>query len=129
MVDLAASRCDTRRLQFRLWLACGLAVALSNKPQETQNLFLTAYGVGTTLGMLLPYSRLHESEADEIGLVLMAIAGYNPEAAIPFWQRMEQTGGPTPPQFFSTHPANDARIKNLKAKLPLAKAMANKYKK
>ena len=62
-------------------------MAISSKSPETQNLFMKAYGVGTTVGAMLPFSRLHESEADEIGLILMAMAGYNPEEAIPFWQR------------------------------------------
>ena len=107
----------------------GLSVALANKPQETQNLFMTAYGAGTTLGMLLPYSRLHETEADKIGLILMAMAGYNPEAAVPFWERMGKAGGQAPPAILSTHPTNESRIKNLKANIPLAKSMGAKYKK
>jgi predicted Zn-dependent protease len=105
----------------------GLAVALSNKPQETQNLFMTAYGVGATLGAMLPFSRLHESEADEIGLFLMAMAGYDPEESVDFWQRMSASGGAQPPQFLSTHPSHEKRIADLKALIPKAKAYAQAY--
>lgn len=66
-----------------------LTVALHNQPQQTQALFMKAFGVGTSVGFLLPYSRLHESDADRIGLTLMARAGYDPRAAIPFWKRMQ----------------------------------------
>jgi predicted Zn-dependent protease len=105
-----------------------LSVALSNKPAETQNIFLGAYGVTSQVAILLPYSRIHETEADEIGLVLMAIAGYNPEEAIPFWGRMDKSGGDRPPEFLSTHPAPKNRADNLKLWIPKAKAYANKYK-
>ena len=107
----------------------GLSVALANKPQETQNLFMTAYGVGSTLGMLLPYSRLHETEADEIGLILMAIAGYNPESAVAIWERMSSGSGgkQAPAEIMSTHPANETRIANLRNLIPTAKAEAAKY--
>lgn len=106
----------------------GLSVALSTKPRETQNLFLGAYGVGTQVGALLPFSRLHESEADRLGLIFMAMAGYNPDESIPFWQRMAQaSGGGAPPEFLSTHPSNDTRIKKLKEAIPEAKAYASRY--
>ena len=65
-----------------------LEVAIRNKPKQTQALFMNAYGIGATLGFALPYSRLQESEADHLGLIFMAMAGYNPNAAIPFWERM-----------------------------------------
>lgn len=98
----------------------GLAVALSDKPRETQNLFLAAYGVGSTLG-ILKYSRLHESEADKMGLIFMAMAGYNPDKAVDFWQRMKQTGGANVPEFLSTHPSHDTRIKEINNFLPEAR--------
>lgn len=104
-----------------------LSVALSTKSQETQNMFLNAYGVGTQVGALLPFSRLHESEADEIGLYLMAMAGYNPEEAAPFWQRMNSSGGQRPPEFLSTHPDPAKRSQKLKEKVPAAKAYGKKY--
>jgi len=92
----------------------GLQVALSSKPQETQNAFLTAYGLGAQLGVLLPFSRKHELEADKYGLLFSARAGYNPREAIPLWQRMEQAGsGQKPPEFLSTHPSEGRRIQQL----------------
>ena len=97
-----------------------LSVAVSQRPAETQQLFMAAYGMGAQVGILLPYSRLHESEADRIGLVLMAIAGYDPREAIPFWQRMNEGAGARPPEFLSTHPAPDTRIADIERHLPEA---------
>ena len=98
----------------------GLALsrAIEEKPEETQQLLMLAYGVGAQVGVLLPYSRKHESEADHIGLVIMAQAGYDPRAAIPFWQRMDEEGGARPPEFLSTHPSPDTRSEDLRALLP-----------
>ena len=96
-----------------------LAVALSQRPQQTRTMFMTAYGAGADLGFLLPYSRLEESEADRIGLVLMARAGYDPRQALPFWERMKrQEGGSHIPELLSTHPAPDSRIENIKKYIP-----------
>jgi predicted Zn-dependent protease len=97
-----------------------LSVALANEPAETQSLFYTAYGVGTTVGVMLPFSRTHESEADRLGLVFMAMAGYNPNAAIDFWTRMAEQGGQKPPEFLSTHPSDETRIADIKKHLPEA---------
>lgn len=97
-----------------------LAVALSQRPAATQQLFMAAYGLGANVGILLPYSRLHESEADRIGLVLMAMAGYDPREAIPFWQRMNEGAGARPPEFLSTHPAPATRIADIERHLPEA---------
>lgn len=98
-----------------------LTVALANKPQETQNLFLTAYGVGSTVGVMLPFSRKHELEADRYGLIWTAMAGYNPEEAIGLWERMEKaSNGQKPPEFLSTHPSEGKRIDQLKKYMPEA---------
>ncbi len=98
-----------------------LSVALSQKPALTQQLFSQAYGVSTGLGTL-KYSRSHETEADKMGLIFAAMAGYDPEAAINFWQRMSaMSGGQKPPEIMSTHPSDDTRIKDLKAFMPEAK--------
>ena len=96
-----------------------LSTALKDRPEQTKNLFMQSYGIGTQVGVLLPYSRTHEKEADHLGLIFMAMAGYNPEEAISFWQRMaEQKKGARPPEFLSTHPADETRIQNLKDLLP-----------
>ena len=97
-----------------------LAVAMSQKPQQTQDLFNQAYGVGAQVGML-GFSRKHESEADKMGLVFMAMAGYDPNEAVPFWGRMaEANKGAQPPEFLSTHPSHETRIEDLRAFMPKA---------
>ena len=97
-----------------------LSVALSSQPDETQALAMAAFGAGASIGVLLPYSRLHESEADRIGLTLMARCGYDPRAAVPFWERMNSASQSRPPEFLSTHPAPDTRIENIKQYIPEA---------
>ena len=96
-----------------------LDVALSTKSAETKNIFMTAYGAGSTLG-ILKYSRTHESEADKLGLIFAAMAGYDPQKAVTFWQRMAAQGGSKPPEFLSTHPSDATRIKDLQAFMPTA---------
>jgi predicted Zn-dependent protease len=82
---------------------------------------MAAFGVGAQLGVLLPYSRLHESEADHLGLIFMAMAGYDPKTAVGFWERMaKMKGGQAPPEFLSTHPSDEKRIKNIRALIPEA---------
>jgi predicted Zn-dependent protease len=99
-----------------------LSVALTSQPQMTQELAMAAFGAGASIGVLLPYSRLQESEADHIGLILMARAGYDPREAIPFWQRMNKAPGSRPPELLSTHPAPETRITNIQALIPEAMA-------
>ncbi|MFZ1731351.1 MAG: M48 family metallopeptidase [Bacteroidota bacterium] len=95
--------------------------ALSSKPEQTRALYMSAFGLGAQVGVLLPFSRLHESEADKLGLIFMAMAGYNPNEAVTFWQRMAANkGGQAPPEFLSTHPSDATRIQDLKAALPEA---------
>jgi predicted Zn-dependent protease len=104
-----------------------LSIALSSRTQQTKDLFMQAYGAGANVGILLPYSRLQESEADRIGLTLMARAGYDPRQAIPFWERMsKQEGGSRPPELLSTHPAPTTRIADIKKYLPEALPYYNK---
>lgn len=96
-----------------------LDVALSQKSQETREIFLTSYGVGSTLG-ILAYSRMQESEADKLGLIFAAMAGYDPRKAVTFWQRMAAKGGSKPPELLSTHPSDQKRINDIQAYMPTA---------
>ena len=97
-----------------------LEVALSQKPQETRDLFMTSYGIGSQVGGLLPFSRKQETEADQYGLIFAAMAGYDPQEAIPFWERMAKAGGASQPEFLSTHPSNETRIRKIKQFMPEA---------
>ena len=99
------------------------------KEEEERMLFNTAYGVGTNIGGMLPFNRAHETEADKIGIYIMAIAGYNPEEASKLWERMKKNseGKKSPPAFLSTHPSNDSRIETLLALTQSAKAEAEKF--
>lgn len=102
-----------------------LSTATQQNSALTQTLFQQAYGLTTTLGTL-KYSRTHETEADKMGLIFAAMGGYNPEAAIAFWERMAAAGdGQNPPQLLSTHPSDETRIANLKAFMPEAKKYYN----
>lgn len=118
----AVARHGSERMSQMLALELGgvaLSTALSTKPTQTNNAFMKAIGAGTQLGVLA-YSRTHETEADKMGLVFMAIAGYDPNASLSFWERMAKSGGASPPQILSTHPSNETRIKDIKAFLPQA---------
>ncbi|HAI82072.1 MAG TPA: peptidase M48 [Chitinophagaceae bacterium] len=97
-----------------------LAAALNSKPAETQQLFMQAYGVGSNVGFMLPFSRKNELEADKFGLMFSSLAGYDPREAIPFWERMAKLGGgQKPPELLSTHPADATRIEQLQAIMPV----------
>ena len=120
----AVARHGNERMSQALLAQMGgmaLAVALDQNPSETSQLWLAVYGVGTQVGILLPYSRLQESEADHLGLIFMAMAGYDPHQAVDFWQRMaKMKEGQAPPEFLSTHPSDEARIKKIEEFLPEA---------
>jgi len=94
-------------------LGVSLGAQVIGLSEEVQTALILAYGIGSQLGGTLPFSRSNESEADHYGLILMAIAGYNPDAAVPFWERMAALGGGSTPQFLSTHPSNATRIRQL----------------
>ncbi|OPX20642.1 MAG: peptidase M48 family protein [Desulfobacca sp. 4484_104] len=100
----------------------GLNVALQGQSPYLTDAILQAYGLGATVGVLLPYSRTQEYEADRVGLILMAKAGYEPAQALEFWQRMLEAkkGEPQPPQLLSTHPTDASRIQEIKRLLPEA---------
>jgi predicted Zn-dependent protease len=92
-----------------------LSVAVVNQPAQTQSLFMDAYGLGSTLGGTLPFSRKHELEADRFGLIFAAMAGYDPREAAPFWERMSKMStGQKPPEIMSTHPSDETRIAKVK---------------
>lgn len=119
-------RMSTAQLQQVAGL--GVAVAASGQSEGTQQIIGTAFGLGSQFGVILPFSRSNEIEADIIGQQIMAIAGYNPEEAANLWRRMEaNSGGQAPPEFMSTHPSSETRIRNLEANAPAAKREAAKF--
>lgn len=125
LADHGAQRMSSAQLQ-QVVGAVGSSVIGGS--ETTQQIFATAYGLGTQVGVMLPFSRNHESEADRIGLTLMAIAGYDPDEAADLWRRMkEQAGGQGTPEFLSTHPSPDTRINNLTKWAPEAKEEARKF--
>lgn len=124
LADHGAQRMSAGTLQQIGAVAGNVAI----QDPEKRNLFNQAYGVGSTVGIMLPFSRSQETEADRIGLQIMAIAGYNPDEAAELWKRMKaKAGAGSPPEFLSTHPSNDTRINNLTSWAPLAKKEAAKY--
>jgi predicted Zn-dependent protease len=99
--------------------AAGSAV-IANKSEQTKAIFGVAFGLGTTLGVLMPYSRTHEYEADRLGLIFMAMAGYDINQAPVFWEMMAQEGGAKPPEFLSTHPSDANRVARIRQVIPEA---------
>lgn len=99
---------------------------LSQKSAAMQTIANQVYGVGAQYGMMLPFSRKHESEADYMGLIFMTMAGYNPDVAIGFWQKMSAGGGAKVPEIMSTHPSDERRIRDIQSALPGIKAQYGK---
>lgn len=120
----AVARHGSERMSQGLLYQMGgiaLSEAVKTNPAMTQRLFMQSYGMGAQIGVLLPFSRLHETEADRLGLIFMAMAGYDPRVAVGFWQRMSAAQeGASPPEFLSTHPADTTRIRNIEQMLPEA---------
>lgn len=117
----AVARHGNERMSQQMLLQFGgiaLSEAVKNKPEETRNIYNTVYGVGAQMGVVLPYSRDHELEADKLGLIFMALAGYDPQSAIGFWERMSASGGEKPAEFMSTHPSDARRIAKIKEAMP-----------
>ncbi|MEO6034504.1 MAG: M48 family metallopeptidase [Verrucomicrobiota bacterium] len=103
-------------------LMTGASFSMTDMDPQKRYAVMAALGAGAQFGVLLPFSRDHETEADEMGLIYMARAGYDPHEAITFWERMANSGGSQPPEFASTHPSHSHRVEDLKAFMP--KAMA-----
>jgi predicted Zn-dependent protease len=117
----AVARHGNERMSQQLLIQYGgiaLNEAIKNKPEQTKGIYNTVYGIGSEVGVILPYSREHEYEADKLGLIFMALAGYDPQSAIGFWERMSSVGGSKPPEFLSTHPSDINRISKIKEAMP-----------
>lgn len=114
---------NERMSQMLLTQLGGMALseALSSQPEQTRSLWLGAYGIGAQVGVILPFDRTQESEADRLGLVFMAMAGYDPNVAVGFWERMAaKNNGQAPPEFLSTHPSDKTRIEDIHNYMPEA---------
>jgi predicted Zn-dependent protease len=121
----AIARHGGERVSQGLLVQVGLAAtqaAMANRDPRTVQLVTGLLGAGAAVGVILPFGRAQESEADHLGLIYMAKAGYDPRAAISFWQRMEQAarGRPSPPEFLSTHPSHGTRLRQIEQWIPEA---------
>jgi predicted Zn-dependent protease len=128
----AVARHGSERMSDQMLVQLGstaLSSAIAQKPEQTKSIVMTAFGIGTQVGVMLPFSRQHEYEADHMGLLFMAMAGYNPNESIGFWERMAKQGGQKPPEFLSTHPVDQNRIDRIKLKMGDAMAYYDKAKK
>ena len=123
LADHGAQRMSAQTLQSLGMVAGNVAI----QDPEDRMLFNAAYGVGSQVGGMLPFSRSHEAEADRIGLQIMAIAGYDPAEAPELWKRMKANSQGSPPEILSTHPSNDSRIASLTQWVPGAVAEARKF--
>jgi predicted Zn-dependent protease len=122
-------RHGAERVSQQMGVAAAVAItdeATKKKDAQTRQAWVAAIGLGSQLGVLLPYSRGHESESDHLGLLFMARAGYDPEKAPGFWERFAKIGGSRPPEFLSTHPADATRIRQLRGWMAEAKAQRPK---
>jgi len=131
-ISHAVARHGSERMSNQMLIQFGsnaLSTAMAQKPEQTRSIVMTAFGVGSQVGMILPFSRQNEYEADYMGMIFMAMAGYDPNESIPFWERMAKQGGQKPPEFLSTHPVDANRIARLKEKMPDAMAYYSKSKK
>lgn len=124
----AVAKHSNERISQQLLTQYGAQVlgkALSNKSEAIQKIGNSVYGLGAQYGVTLPFSRKHESEADYMGLIFMTMAGYNPNVAVTFWQKMSSSGSASVPEFMSTHPSDATRVSDIKKYLP----ELEKYKK
>ncbi|MBR5275467.1 MAG: M48 family metallopeptidase [Bacteroidales bacterium] len=127
----AVAKHSNERMSQQILAEYGMAIlsgALSKKSAAVQETATTVFGLGAQLGMMLPYSRKHEYEADYMGIVFMEIAGYDSAAAVEFWQKMASLGGSSVPEFLSTHPSDAKRIANLQKNMEQAKVVAQSMK-
>lgn len=102
--------------------AAATAAAIGSDNKTMQGAAVAVFGLGAQVGVMLPFSRKHESEADYMGLILMTMAGYNPDAAVPFWEKMAAQGGASVPALLSSHPSDAKRIADLRKALPEVRA-------
>lgn len=119
----AVAKHSNERMSQQMVVQYGSAltnILISNKPAATQNTINMVYGLGAQYGYMLPYSRKHELEADRLGLIFLAMAGYDPNQAVAFWERMAANSKGAPMEFMSTHPSDATRIAQIKQYLPEA---------
>ena len=117
----AVAKHSNERMSQQLMAQYGGAIlggVLGGQSSAIQQLGSTVYGLGAQYGVMLPFSRKHESEADYMGMILMTMAGYNPNNAVTFWQKMSANGQNTTPEFMSSHPSDATRIAAIKKNLP-----------
>lgn len=125
----AIARHGAERMSQEMVRAAGAAVVAEAVGDEYVEMTKVVYGIGSDLFVMLPYSRKHELEADQIGLIYMARAGYDPNEAVTFWERFSKIGeGQKPPEFLSTHPADENRVQQIKELLPAAMEEYQKIK-
>ena len=125
----AVAKHSNERMSQQLMAQYGAAIvgaAVQNRSASVQNVANTVYGLGAQYGVMLPFSRKHETEADYMGLVFMTMAGYNPDTAVSFWKKMSASGSGQTPEFMSTHPSDARRIADIEAALPSIKSALKK---